>query len=88
MLEKLRSRHPIDVPAEDWGRSRGLLGALGTLALLFLALPLLGTLAAAALAYRNGEGAGWLLGAAAAIAALMLVILVAGARGKPGHARR
>lgn len=82
MLEKLRSRHPIDLPAEAWGRSRGLLGALGTLALLFLVLPLLAALYAAVRS-RN-----LLMGVGAAIGALLLVLAIVGMRGKPGHRRR
>lgn len=82
MLEKLRSRHPIDVPADEWKRSRGLLGALGTILVLFLLVPL-GLVAYAAIKDRS-----FLLGAGAAVGAFLLMILVYAARGKPGHARR
>lgn len=82
MLEKLRSRHPIDLPAEEWRRSRGLLGTLGAIALLFVLLPL-GAALYSAVRDRN-----LLLGIGAAVGALVLVVLVAGARGKPGARRR
>ena len=82
MLEKLRSRHPIDLPAEEWGTSRGLLGALGTLALLFVLLPLLAAL------YAAVRTRSLLLGVGAAIGALLVVLLLLGMRGKPGHARK
>ena len=80
MLEKLRSRHPIDVPAEKWGASKGLLTVLGLIALLFVALPLLGAL------YGVIDQAPAAL--VVAFAALAAVLLGAALRGKPGHARR
>lgn len=80
MLEKLRSRHPIDVPAENWGRRRGFLVVMGGLATLFVILPLLGAL------YAGALDAPYAI--AAAVGALVLVLLLAGARGKPGHQRR
>lgn len=46
MLNKLRSRHPVDVPAEGFGRSRGLMGIIGFLAVLFVLIPLAATLVA------------------------------------------
>lgn len=82
MLEKLRSRHSIDLPVESWGRSRGLMGTLGAIALLFLGLPLLGVLAWAAWQRQP------LYGMALAGAAFVLVFVVWGAWGKAGHRRR
>jgi hypothetical protein len=40
MLQKLRSRHPVDLPYGTWGRKRGILTILGGLAVLFVVIPL------------------------------------------------
>lgn len=80
MLEKLRSRHSIDLPAEGWKRSNGLLTVLGGIAVLFVIIPLLIALYATARYYT--------LGIVLGVAALVLALLVGAIRGKPGHARR
>lgn len=79
MLEKLRSRHSIDLPAEGFGRSHGLLFVWGGIAALFVALPLALTFYAGAriLPYAIGTAAG----------ALILVWLGGAIRGKPGSRR-
>lgn len=86
MLEKLRSRHPVDLPAESWGRRTPFLAIIGGIAGLFLILPLGLSLIAALV--RDGE---FNVSAATAIAAgfgfLFIVLLVAGIRGKVGHDR-
>lgn len=82
MLEKLRSRHPIDLPVESWGRSRGLLGTLGTILVLVVLLPLLGV------AYYAVMNRNVLAGVLAAVSALVLVVLAGSARGKSAHRRR
>lgn len=82
MLEKLRSRHPIDLPVESWGRSRGLLGTLGTILVLVVLLPLLGV------AYYAATHRNVMLGVVAAGGAFLLVFLVWTARGKNAHRRR
>lgn len=81
MLEKLRSRHPIDLPAEEWRRSRGLAAALGGLLVLFLLVPFLAALYAAV---RSPS----LLAVGAAVGAFVLVLAVLSMRGKPAHRRR
>lgn len=80
MLEKLRSRHPIDVPAEEWGRRRGFLVILGGIAALFVLLPLAGA------AYAGAFRAPYAI--AAGVGALVLVLVLGAVRGKTGHARR
>lgn len=86
MLQKLRSRHPVDLPVEGFGRSRGLLGILGFITVAFLLLPL-------ALALYAGltEGSAPDVSGGAAVAAgigtLLLVLVVGGLIGKPGHSR-
>ena len=79
MLEKLRSRHSIDLPAEGWRRSRGLLVVWGGIAVLFLLIPLALALYAGAKLVP--------LGIVAAFAALILVWIVGAIRGKPGARR-
>lgn len=80
MIEKLRSRHPIDLPTEGFGLSRALFVIWGGIASLFVGLPL-------AYALKNGA-----LDAPKALAiafgALLIVLLVGAVRGKAGHARR
>jgi hypothetical protein len=80
MLEKLRSRHSIDLPAEGFRRSNGLFVAIGGIALLFVLIPLLLALYAVA---RTAT-----IGIAIGVAALLLVWIVWGAIGKPGYARK
>jgi len=80
MLEKLRSRHSIDLPAEGFRRSTGLLVTIGGIALLFVVLPLLVALYATARYYT--------LGIVVGVAALLLVWIAWGVIGKPGYARK
>lgn len=89
MIEKLRSRHPIDVPAEGFRASRGLFTVIGGIAALFVLLPLglallLGVIDVNARVLRIPV----VLAIVAAGATLVLVLLVGALRGKPGHARR
>lgn len=89
MIEKLRSRHPVDVPAEGFAASRGLLTVIGGIAALFVLLPLglallLGVIDVNARVLRIPV----ILAIAAAGATFVLVLMVAAMRGKPGHARR
>ena len=89
MIEKLRSRHPVDVPAEGFRTSRGLLTVIGGLAALFVLLPLglallLGVIDINARVLRVPV----VLAIVAAGATFILVLLVGAVRGKPGHARR
>lgn len=79
MLQKLRSRHPVDVPAEKWGRRRPTLAILGTIAVLFVLLPIV-------ISFLGG-GSVAPLPVAAGIGILLVVLVIAGARGKPGHDR-
>ncbi|MFA5862582.1 MAG: hypothetical protein WDA16_12900 [Candidatus Thermoplasmatota archaeon] len=80
MIEKLRSRRSIDLPAEGWKNSRRLLAVLGGLAALFVILPL-------ALALYGGAR-DHALGIVLGVSALVLALVVGAALGKPGHARR
>ena len=86
MLQKLRSRHPVDLPSGAWGRKKGILAVLGGIAFLFLLVPLLLALVGGLLDGRRVDRE-----AALAIAAmagfLLLVLIVAGIRGKPGWDR-
>ena len=79
MLEKLRSRHSIDLPAEGWRPARGMVVVWGGLAVLFLLVPLLLTLYAGARLLPMGIVAG--------VGALLLAWLVGTIRGKPGARR-
>lgn len=82
MLQKLRSRHPIDLPVEGFGHKKVILAVLGGLFLLFVALPfLLSPLAAAR------ENMRLIVAVAAGFAALLLALLVGAAIGKKGWDR-
>lgn len=82
MLEKLRSRHPIDLPAEKWSWNWILLAVLGGILGLFVLLPLAGG------AFALVRDLDLLLAVVIAGAALVLAITIYAIRGKPGHARR
>ena len=91
MLQKLRSRHPIDLPAEGWQRRRKFLGIMGTLVVLALLVPLavtfLGPLAREAL---QGDRKGLtqvVVSLGVGLGVLALVLLFYGVKGKPGHDR-
>lgn len=87
MLQKLRSRHPIDLPVDGYGRKRGILAVMGGLAVLFLFVPLvvslLGGLARGGTIDVNAGTA-----VAAGVGLLVLVVLVGGLIGKVGADRR
>lgn len=78
MLNKLRSRHPVDIPAEGFGRSRGLLTVLGGIAVLAVIIPVLLAIA---------EGAfTWAAGVAIGVGVIILAFIIMGAIGvKPGY---
>lgn len=79
MLEKLRSRHSIDLPAEGFGRSKFLFLVWGGIAGLFIGLPL------ALAAYAGARLLPLAIGAAVGV---LVLLWVAGAvRGKPGSRR-
>lgn len=83
MLQKLRSRHPVDLP-DRFGRKRGILAILGGLAVLFVIIPfLLSPLAA----YLRMGLVPTALGIGAAVLVLVLVLGFGAARGKPGWDR-
>lgn len=90
MLQKLRSRHPIDLPAEGFGHKKGILAVLGGIAVLFVLVPFL--LSPLAALYRGMRAESGVLPVGIAIAAglavLALVLLVGAARGKTGWNRR
>lgn len=79
MLQKLRSRQPIDLPVESWGRRRPTLAILGVIAALFVVIPLVVALL--------GGGRVAPIPVAAGVGILLVVLLVAAARGKPGANR-
>jgi hypothetical protein len=91
MLQKLRSRHPIDLPVERWGRRRAFLTVLGGLAVLALLVPLalafLGPPARAAMRGDQDGLASFVLRVGVGLGVLALVLLVYAAKGKPGHDR-
>lgn len=86
MLQKLRTRHPIDLPAEGWTHRRVFLAVLGGIAVLGLLIPLLLSLLSAGLSGLRGSVAAP-LAVGVGVGLLALVLLVAGARGKPGWNR-
>lgn len=87
MLQKLRSRHRIDLPAEGWQRRGLFLGVMGTLVVLALLIPL--ALAFFGPLLRGLRAGDWdaPFAIGVGILVLVLVLLVYGARGKPGHSR-
>lgn len=84
MLQKLRSRHPVDLPAEGFGRKRGILAILGGLAVVFVIIPFLVS-PLASLLNLGVAATGIAIGAA--FVALALVLGFGAARGKPGWNR-
>ncbi|GEM_PF-7123456 len=86
MLQKLRSRHSIDLPAETWGRRRPTLAILGLIAVVFLIVPFLIALLSGF--YDGGVQVSRAEGIAAGVGLLLLVLIVAGLRGKPGWNRK
>lgn len=86
MLQKLRSRHAIDLPVESWGRRRPTLAIIGLIAVIFLVLPFL--LALASGLTSNAAGNLRFKAIAAGVGLLILVLIVGGLRGKPGWSRR
>ena len=83
MLQKLRSRHPIDLPQGHWTHKRGILMVLGGTAVLFVLLPFaLSPLVALSESSRKA-----MLAVAAGVGTLLLVLFVGGLRGKFGWDR-
>lgn len=79
MLQKLRTRHPIDLPAEKWGRRRPTLAILGGITVLAVLIPLVLALLGGAISAPAAIGVGVLV--------LLVVLAVGGARGKAGWNR-
>lgn len=86
MLQKLRTRHPIDLPAEGWSRRRLFLAVLGGIAVLALVVPFLLSILSAGLSGARGSMSAP-LAVGVGMGVLVLVLLVYGARGKPGWDR-
>lgn len=83
MLQKLRSRHGVDLPYSGFGTKKGILAVLGGLAALFVVIPfLLSPLAAADESVRKAA-----ILMAAGLGTLVFVLLVAGIKGKFGWQR-
>lgn len=83
MLQKLRSRHPVDLPYGTWGRKRAILAVLGGIAVLFVVIPFL----LSPLVALNAGARKAVVLVAAGFGTLFLVLLVGGARGKFGWQR-
>jgi hypothetical protein len=83
MLQKLRSRHPIDLPRGHWAHKRKFLGVLGILAVLFVIVPLL----LSPLVALSASVPRVAIAVAAGVGTLVLVLLVGGVRGKTGWDR-
>lgn len=83
MLQKLRSRHPIDLPRGAWGHKRAILAILGTIAVLFVIIPFL----VSPLVSLSADATKALLLLAAGIGTLVLVLFVGGVKGKFGWDR-
>lgn len=83
MLQRLRSRHAIDLPFGGFGFKKGIFLILGGIAGLFVLMPLglspLAALSESVLRTVIAVGAGF--------GALVLVLVVAGIRGKYGWQR-
>ena len=86
MLEKLRSRHPVDVPADEWGRRKLFVVVLGGLAVLFVLVPLAVSLLAG-LTWGGGINRRAVIAVAAGFGFLVLVLVAGALRGKPGWER-
>lgn len=90
MLQKLRSRHPIDLPTEGFGHKKAILAVLGGIAVLFVFIPFLLSPLAALLGGLQAGGDGVsrvVVVIAAGFATLFFVLLVGALRGKRGHDR-
>ena len=86
MLQKLRSRHPVDLPVSGYRKVKPLAFAIGTIAVLFVLVPLVVALFAG-LTEDGGLDTTWAPAIAAGVGTLLLVLLVAGIRGKAGWNR-
>lgn len=79
MLQKLRSRHPVDLPVEGFGRSGALVAIIGGLAVLAVIVPLVLAVAEGALT--------WAVGVAIGVGTIVVVFLLLGlTRMKAGYA--
>lgn len=83
MLQKLRSRHPIDLPFGAWGRKKAILVVLGGLTALFMLLPL----AASALVALGDSVVRAAILVGAGVGTLLVVLAIAGMKGKHGWQR-
>ena len=83
MLQKLRSRHPVDLPYGGFGRKKGILTVLGGLAVLFVLVPL--ALSPLVQLSESARKAVVLVGAG--IGLLVVVLLFGAIRGTTGWDR-
>ena len=83
MLQKLRSRESVDLPYEGFGRRRPTLVILGGIFALFVLVPFL----LSPLLNLRAELRATVLAVGAGFGALLLVILIGGAKGKFGWRR-
>lgn len=83
MLQKLRSRHGVDLPYSGFGTKKGILAVLGGLLVLFVLIPL----ALSPLVALRASVPRAAIAIAAGMGLLVLVLLVAGIRGKYGWQR-
>lgn len=83
MLQKLRSRHAIDLPFAGFGIKKGIFLILGGIAALFVLMPL----GLSPLAALSESVVGTIVAIGAGFGILVLVLVVAGIRGKYGWQR-
>ena len=83
MLQKLRSRHPIDLPYGGFARKKGILTVLGGLAVLFVIVPLL----LSPLVQLNESARKAVVLVGAGVGLLVAVLLVGAILGKTGWDR-
>lgn len=83
MLQRLRSRHAIDLPFGGFSLKKGILVILGGIAALFVVLPFL----LSPLVSLSARSRRTVIAIGASFAVLILVLLVAGIRGKFGWQR-
>lgn len=83
MLEKLRSRHSIDLPYGGFGMKKGIFVILGGIAALFVLMPL----GLSPLASLSEHSRKTILAIGAGFGTLILVLAIAGIRGKYGWKR-
>lgn len=83
MLQKLRSRHAIDLPYGGFGTKKGILAVLGGIFALFVLTPFL----LSPLVALSASATRAIIMVGAGFGVLVLVLAIAGIRGKHGWQR-